>query len=201
MDFPGCILAGVSAAGFIGTMADNKSLKQMMRFTKSVSSIVREKWSLENRSSVLHRPLLCLLVFSPFIQLRRRDWNTDLALNFVTSQDQNAPCFYSVHPPRLNTNKVINAVISSSSFTIEKPKRSPQGHLCLCSSCPCLPSFTPGPFHWEKDAGWGAALQIPPGCGICNKQPRGMSAALSLLLKSLHKLIKQPPIFVLICVI
>lgn len=34
MDFPGCILAGVSSAGFIGTMADNKSFKQMMRFTK-----------------------------------------------------------------------------------------------------------------------------------------------------------------------
>lgn len=34
MDFPGCILAGVSGAGFIGTMADNKSFKQMMRFTK-----------------------------------------------------------------------------------------------------------------------------------------------------------------------
>lgn len=34
LDFPGCILAGVSAAGFIGTMADNKSFKQMMRFAK-----------------------------------------------------------------------------------------------------------------------------------------------------------------------
>lgn len=72
-------------------------------------------------------------------------------------------------------------MLSSSSFTIEKPKRSPQGRFCLCSSCPCLPSLTSGSFHWEKDAGWGAALQIPPGCGICNKQPRGTSAALSLL--------------------
>lgn len=141
--------------------------------------------------------LLSALLFS----CGGESWNTDLAQNVVTSQDQNAPCFYSVNPPRHDTNKVINAVISSSSFTIEKPKRSPQGHLCLCSSCPCLPSFTSGPFHWEKDAGWGAALQIPPGCGICNKQPRGTSAALSLLLKSLHKLLKQPPICVLICAI
>lgn len=87
---------------------------------------------------------------------------------------------FAVCTPILNSNKVINAVISSNRFTIEKPKWSPQGHLCLSSSCPCLPSFTSGSFHWEKDAGWGAALQIPPGCGICNKQPRGMSDALSL---------------------
>lgn len=63
----------------------------------------------------------------------------------------------------------------------EKPELSPRGHLCLCYSCPCLPSYTSGSFHWEKDAGSGATLQIPPGCGICNKQPRAMAAALSLL--------------------
>lgn len=43
MDFPGCILAGASSAGFIGTMADNKSFKQMMRFTKKASArLLRE---------------------------------------------------------------------------------------------------------------------------------------------------------------
>lgn len=76
---------------------------------------------------------------------------------------------------------VINTVLSHQSVPNETPELRPRGHLCLCYSCPCLPSYTSGSFHWEKDAGSGATLQIPPGCGICNKQPRAMAAALSLL--------------------
>lgn len=115
--------------------------------------------------------------------------------------------FWMIRMSRLD--KVIDTVLPPSTFSIENPQLSPQGHLCLCYSCLCLPSYTSGSFHWEKDARYGATLQIPPGCGICDKQPRGMAATLSLFtpgpwrsssspLNTVPKLPKQPPICVLI---
>lgn len=46
------------------------------------------------------------------------------------------------------TDMVIDTLLSpGSSLPIEKPQLSPRGHLCLCYSCPCLPSSTSGSFH------------------------------------------------------
>lgn len=74
-------------------------------------------------------------------------------------------------------DKVINTDVTPWQCPLlKKPKLSPWGHLCLCYSCPCLPSSTSGSFHRGKGTGLGATPQIPPGCGICNKQPRGTAA-------------------------
>lgn len=157
-----------------------QSFKQMMLFTKASPWLLWERKAWEIRAA-------CCTVYSvssrsqPFYSAVEENTETETWLKTLSHHRIRMHPVFIVLPPRLSSNKVINAVLSSSSFTVEKPKRIPQGHLCLCSSCPCLPSFTSGSFHWEKDAGWGAALQIPPGCGICNKQPRGTSAALSLL--------------------
>lgn len=185
MDFAGWILAAVSTAGFIGTLANNKSLEQMMLFTKA-SLIVYRKGKPGKSAQRATQGSSVSSPFQPFYPAVEENAGTQALFKTLSHHRIRMHLVFIVctPPPSVSTNKVINAVLSSSSFTIEKPKRSPQGRLCLCSSCPCLPSFTSGSFHWEKDAGWGAALQIPPGCGICNKQPRGTSAALSLLTAS-----------------
>lgn len=140
MDFPGCILAGVSSAGFTGTMADNKSFKQMMRFTKKASARLlreREAWKI---GAAWSTGLFCVFLLSALLfSCGGESWDTGLALNFVTSQDQNAPCFYSAHPPRLNTNKVINAEISPSSFHNWKTQEEPTGTFVVVFQ---LPMFT-----------------------------------------------------------
>lgn len=66
MDFPGCILAGVSTAVLLVLWLTTKASNRWCVLQKSVSSIVMGKQSLENQSSVPHRPSLCLLVVSPY---------------------------------------------------------------------------------------------------------------------------------------
>lgn len=73
MDFPGCILAGVSAAVLLVLWVTTKASNRWCVLQKRVSSIVTGEQSLENRSSAPHRPSLCLLVVSSFIQLWRRE--------------------------------------------------------------------------------------------------------------------------------
>lgn len=84
--------------------------------------------------------LFCVFLLSALLFRRGGEsWDTGLALNFVTSQDQNAPCFHSAHPPRLNTNKVINAAISPSSFHDWKTQEEPPGTFVVVFQ---LPMFT-----------------------------------------------------------
>ncbi len=58
------------------------------------------------------------------------------------------------------------------------------GGLFACVTAAHVYHLPPQALSTERDAGEGATLQIPPGCGITNKQPRGIAATHSLFTPS-----------------
>lgn len=165
------------------------------------------KGSWENQRGATHRALLCLLLFSPFIRPWRRTLEHRLCSKLCHITGLECTLFLYCAPPQELALIRLSMLCFPPAVLLLK---SPSGaHRDICACVPAAHVYHPSPQALSTERKMLAGVQLckshlDVAFVINNLGARllpFLSSLPALLLKSLHKLHKQPPIPVLICVI